>query len=108
MKKTLREISFDPKKGYPDGPHLFYKCLVCHEILPSNPRDNVACRCRNIQIYPHDDRMGIHNPNKALLLEEPGHPILHALYAVMGHLDPPISYLNKLYLKLTRPPRFRP
>ena len=107
MKKALREISFGSKKGYPTGPHLFYKCRVCHEVLPSSPQDNVACQCGNIHIYGYDSRMGVKDNRHIQLLEETGHPILHMLYAVMDYLEPPISHLNNLYLKLTRPPRFR-
>ncbi len=98
---------FNPKRGYSVGPHLFYKCLLCGDVLPSLPPQSTKCTCGNIQIDTYDARMGIRDHSKACLLEETGHPILHALYAVMDCLNPPISYLNKLYLKLTRLPRLR-
>ena len=34
----------------PRGPNIFYHCGVCLEYLPSQPDDNIGCKCSNIVI----------------------------------------------------------
>lgn len=114
MDKILREVPFDPKKGYPVGPHRyfkgypvgphrFYKCLICSEVLPSRPKDSMQCRCGNVFIDVDAGRMGARDESKIRLLEEPGHPIRNAIERAFWALTP----INDFVVKLTRPPRFR-
>lgn len=41
---------YNPAAGYPAGSNLYYECLGCGDIVPSQPPDSVACKCRNIMI----------------------------------------------------------
>lgn len=34
----------------PKGPDIFYRCLRCGVLIPSQPRENTECRCGNIGI----------------------------------------------------------
>jgi hypothetical protein len=34
----------------PKGKDLYYKCLRCGGIIPSQPTDNVGCECGNVFI----------------------------------------------------------
>lgn len=34
----------------PKGRDIYYRCLRCGDVIPSQPKDNVGCRCRNIYI----------------------------------------------------------
>lgn len=94
---------FDPKKGYPVGPHRSYKCLICTEVLPSRPKNSMQCRCGNIHIDVDVGRMGARDHSKMLLLEEPGHPFLNAISRVATTY----SQISDTLAKLTRPQRFR-
>ena len=42
--------NFNPNTGYPKGKSLFYECLRCGNIIPSQPKDYIECACRNIAI----------------------------------------------------------
>lgn len=34
----------------PRGRELYYRCGICGEVIPSQPDDNVGCKCGNIFI----------------------------------------------------------
>lgn len=34
----------------PKGKDIYYKCLRCGGIIPSQPTDNVGCKCGNVFI----------------------------------------------------------
>ena len=34
----------------PKGKDVYYKCTLCGDIIPSQPKDNVGCKCGNIFI----------------------------------------------------------
>jgi len=34
----------------PKGRDIYYKCLRCGEVIPSQPDDNVGCKCGNVFI----------------------------------------------------------
>ncbi len=63
-----RFIAFDPEKGFPFGPSLFYICLQCGETLPSLPADAEHCRCRNIMI--DSGRLSVQDESKMRLFEK--------------------------------------
>jgi hypothetical protein len=44
------DVPFEPSRGYPRGDDLFYECLRCHDVIPSNPHDSVQCSCGNFRI----------------------------------------------------------
>jgi hypothetical protein len=46
----MKTISFNPRKGYPVGADLFYRCRACGEVIPSQPGDSMGCSCGNIFI----------------------------------------------------------
>ena len=41
---------FTDTSQVPKGKELYYHCTVCDGIIPSSPKDNVGCKCRNIFI----------------------------------------------------------
>ena len=59
--------AFDPTKQYPAEKNLFYDCLVCGNTIPSLPRRNVSCKCRNIQIDAGSGRIEIRDHAKVRL-----------------------------------------
>ena len=62
-----RYISFDPAEGYPTGDDLFYECLTCGQSLPSWPKKNGSCECRNIRIDVDYGRIAINDHAKIRL-----------------------------------------
>jgi hypothetical protein len=68
-------LEFDPKQGYPKGSDLWYECQRCHTILPSNPAENVYCKCYNIIIDVDAGRFGVQDDSLVKLLRiEPDKP----------------------------------
>ena len=55
--------SFNPSSGYPAGNDLFYECLKCGEVIPSLPKDSIACSCRNLSIDVDYGRVSIKDHN---------------------------------------------
>lgn len=39
--------------------NIFYKCLKCGDIIPSLPKDNIGCKCHNIEIDKDLNRLFI-------------------------------------------------
>jgi len=37
-------------RDIPKGTDLSYRCLSCGDVIPSIPKDNIACQCDNIYI----------------------------------------------------------
>ena len=99
----LIERPFDPKTGYPIAPHRFFECLRCDDIIPSIPSKSADCSCENIQIDVDAGRVVVKDHSQMRLLEEPGHPFLNALSAVVTTLGP----IGDVLAKLTRPSRFQ-
>jgi hypothetical protein len=64
-KRTYR--SFNPATGYPMAKGLFYECLKCGEVVPSQPDDSTCCKCRNIMIDVDYGRMRIQEPERVRL-----------------------------------------
>jgi hypothetical protein len=65
----MKPLRFDPKKGYPVGPNLFYRCKFCGEVVPSQPADSMGCKCRNIFIDIDYARISIKRDCDIELLE---------------------------------------
>ena len=61
-------IPFDPEQGYPAGDALFYECLNCGTVIPSQPTDSTACRCGNISLDVDYGRLSIKEHKVARLL----------------------------------------
>lgn len=71
----FQEILFDEADGYPVGKGLFYRCNLCHEILPSDPEalyklDRWSCACGNLTLDPDAGRLSVKKPGSLSLLEE--------------------------------------
>lgn len=62
--------SFNPEINYPTGNDLFYECCICGDVLPSLPKDNVSCSCRNIMIDIDYGRISIKKHEQAKLFSE--------------------------------------
>ncbi len=49
QREVLLDKVTDASKA-PEGRDIRYKCLNCGESIPSQPDDNVGCRCGNVFI----------------------------------------------------------
>jgi hypothetical protein len=48
----------------PKGKDIYYKCMSCGDIIPSQPKDNVGCKCGNIFIDVDYFRLAIQRYSK--------------------------------------------
>lgn len=60
-------LTLNPEEGYPIGSDLFYECLTCNETVPSMPRGNAHCKCRNIMLDVDFGRISIRDNSKIKL-----------------------------------------
>ena len=70
FKATYRceEVRFDPRKGWPTGPDLFYVCPDCLDVLPATPADSTQCSCKGIMIDIDYGRFRARNEGGVVLL----------------------------------------
>lgn len=66
---NMKPVWFDPQKGYPVGPKLFYRCKICSKVIPSQPSECIGCECRNIFIDVDYARISVKRNNDIELLE---------------------------------------
>ena len=66
----MKLVKLDPTKGYPVGPGLFYRCILCGETVPSQPPDSMGCKCRNIFIDVDYARISVKCDSEIELLQE--------------------------------------
>ena len=64
-------LDLDSMKDYPSESNLFYECLVCGNAVPSRPRGNFCCKCRNVCINPNSGGIEIQNRAKAKVFTVP-------------------------------------
>lgn len=57
--KNRNVLNFEPSNGYPAGKNIYYECLRCGSVLPSQPEDNQACSCCNVVIDVDAGRVSI-------------------------------------------------
>lgn len=69
----MKIICFDPKKGYPIGKNLSYRCKTCGIVVPSQPADSMGCKCRNIFIDVDYARVSVKRDSDIELLESDPH-----------------------------------
>lgn len=62
LNSTRSYLHFDPAAGYPAGNNVYYECLKCGDIIPSQPKDCANCKCRNIMIDVDYGRVKIQYP----------------------------------------------
>lgn len=65
----LRQITFDPVRGYPANSRLVYVCLACNAMIPSLPEEYVACACGNICVDVDGGRMTVNDHASIALYE---------------------------------------
>ena len=68
VKRELEDRTYQPLdvvKDYLVAKNLYYECLVCGNVVPSMPRKNLACKCRNILVDVSPGRIEIRDPAKA-------------------------------------------
>jgi len=53
----------------PKGKNIYYKCMICGETIPSQPRDNIGCECGNIFIDIDYFRLWIKDYSRAQVLK---------------------------------------
>ena len=73
MKERKRQyIIYDPNAGHPAGDNCFYECLICGDVLPSRPKDDVDCKCKNIIIDVGAHRLVLrdHSKTKFFCIQE--------------------------------------
>jgi len=66
----MKLLHFDPKKGYPVGSNLFYRCKSCGDVIPSQPTVSLGCKCRNIFIDIDYARISVKRDRDIELLEK--------------------------------------
>ncbi len=49
QREVLLEKVSDANEA-PKGRDIYYKCLRCGDVIPSQPDDNVGCKCGNVFI----------------------------------------------------------
>lgn len=68
-KKSLPKIiPLEGKGSIPAGDYIYYICLICYDIINSNPPEPLSCKCRNISVDPDAGRGGSKDPSKLLVL----------------------------------------
>lgn len=73
MTKLVFDIDshkYDITDKKPKGNGIFYQCLKCGTILPSNPSRPVRCECRNINLDPEMFKIGIREYSKFVVLKK--------------------------------------
>jgi hypothetical protein len=65
-----RPVTYDRSGGHPAGSHLHYQCLVCRDVLPSQPGDNIHCGCGNLFIDADAARLGANRGDSSFTLWE--------------------------------------
>jgi hypothetical protein len=73
MKDTQYKVV---KQGFTDasqvsrGDDLFYRCEICQDVIPSTPKENVRCQCRNIAIDVEYIRLFVKDFSKFTLTQK--------------------------------------
>jgi len=57
-------LTYDLRAGHPSRKNCFYECLICGDVLPSQPEDDIDCKCKNIIIDVSANRLVIEDPLK--------------------------------------------
>jgi hypothetical protein len=52
----------------PKGKHLFYRCDACQSIIPSLPKESVACSCGRVGIDVDAWRLWFDEPDQFTVL----------------------------------------
>ncbi len=68
MKKEY--VPFDPQisGGYPRDTTLYFECGKCGELIPSDPKESVYCKCYNIMIDVDAGRISVKRLEKMRLV----------------------------------------
>jgi hypothetical protein len=64
LKQGLKDASQAPR-----GDNIFYRREISHDILPSAPKTNIRCKCRNIAIDVEYNRLLVQDFSKFTVLE---------------------------------------
>ncbi len=51
---------------------IFYRCEICGEYVPSQPKDNVKCNCGNIVIDTEYVRLFVKDFSKFTVVQQTG------------------------------------
>lgn len=54
----------------PRGTEILYHCGICDDYIPSAPKDNIRCKCRNIVIDNDYIRMFVKDFSKFTVVEK--------------------------------------
>lgn len=52
------------------GKNIYYRCTKCNGIIPSQPKDNIGCKCRNVFIDIDYFRLSIMDYSKFEVVEK--------------------------------------
>lgn len=67
--KEYTVVPYNPRKGYPGGIGLRYRCIICGDIIPSMPSVGMACGCGNLLV----DQRGVqvkHDAKQPMLIKK--------------------------------------
>jgi hypothetical protein len=61
-----RQITFDPRQGFPAARNITYRCLKCSTEVPSMPwpTDRSTCECANIHVDMDGGRITVKDPQQ--------------------------------------------
>jgi ribosomal protein S27E len=68
MKFEFVQINF--MDGYPKGKNIYYRCLICEDIIFSSPDHFDTCSCQNITIDTTCGRMSVDEKHKIEVLKK--------------------------------------
>ena len=67
MKKQY--IDYDFSKGWPVKHGLYYECLICKTVIPSDIKTHACCRCKNFSFDSDYGRMGANDESQIRLFK---------------------------------------
>jgi hypothetical protein len=66
---VIIDLQHDFSSSMPRSKKIFYQCLKCWCIVPSDPTDSLSCSCGNISIDTDAGRAGCRDQKTMRVLE---------------------------------------
>jgi hypothetical protein len=66
-KPTIRP--YHPNRAGPRGEDIYYGCLICGAVLPSDAEHAVNCKCYNLGIDVDAGRLAIQDSSQVVIIE---------------------------------------
>ena len=58
----------------PKGPDVHYKCKLCGDLVPSQPKDNIGCTCGNVFVDIDYLRLAVKHYSQVQVVRLPRKP----------------------------------